>query len=800
MHASNPSETERPRSASPEAGIGARVLRKEDARHLRGAGVFVADMALPGTLEAALVRSPVAHAAIRGIRRPADALVFTAEDLAALAPLLPDHAPPTAQRAPFPVLASGRVRFVGEPVAIALAETRARAEDLAESVEVDFDELPVAIDTRRALAPDAPLLHAGWRGNKVDEFVLDAGWPAGEGPPHHARLSVSREYRMARQSMNPMEGKACLAVLDERLDQLLLYSSTQVPHLVREAVCEVLRLGRNRLRVVAPDVGGGFGYKSIVQAEEILVAWLALKLRRPVRWLEDRREHLIAAANTREQIYRVTAHADARGRVLALEADIDIDAGAYSVYPFTNLLDAGMAVGNMTGPYDIARYRGRARAVATNKPPVAPYRGVARPGACFAIEQLFDALARELGREPWEIRLENLVDVSAMPYTTVTGKTYDSGDYREALRRAVDGIEAAAIRRRQARPADPSRRIGVGVACFVELTGHSPRAAGDWRLPVRPGPEPAHVRMSADGSLEIRIGLQSHGQGMETTMAQVAHEVLGIDLAQITVLHGDTGTSGFSTGTYASRGMVVGAGAVAGACRLLAERLRRLGAALLSCPYEATSLHAAGVAGPQGSLGFDEIARRWHADPASFGPAGAECGSLECGYGYEMPGGQGAFTYGAHAATVEVDIETGTVRLLDYLVVEDCGTAVNPLIVDGQVIGGVVQGIGSALYEETVYDEAGQPRGSTLIDYLLPGAGDVPFVRIDHLVHVSPHTEFGIKGVGEGGAIPSASAVCSAVNDALREFGVELRELPMSPERILGALMNAAHAMKAAAA
>ncbi|AZG11445.1 xanthine dehydrogenase family protein molybdopterin-binding subunit [Pigmentiphaga sp. H8] len=775
-----------------QEGIGASVIRKEDARHLHGRGQFVGDIALPGMLDAAIVRSPAAHARLRGVRRPAGSLIFTAGDLA-LPDIMAPHLPPAARQAAMPVLAKDRVRYVGEPVAVALAPTRARAEDLAETVELDLDPLPVAMSVEQAAAEGAAVLHDGWPGNQIHEFRFCSGQD-GALPGHLAQAPIKVEgvYRMARQSMNPMEGKGCLAYWDDRQDQLILHTSTQIPHLIRDGVSDVLGLPRSQLRVIAPDVGGGFGYKSILQAEEVLVCWLARRLRRPVRWLEDRREHLIAAANTREQLYRVTAYADRDGRLLGVDADIAIDAGAYSVYPFTNLLDAGMAAGAIPGPYDIPWYRSRSRALATNKPPVAPYRGVARPGACFAIEQALDAVARQAGRPAWEVRLANLIPAQAMPYTTLNGRVYDSGDYPEALRRAVHAIRPRARQAAEsmaAREHAASHRIGVGVACFVELTGHGMRAAHDWKLPVRPAPEPATVRLNADGTLEVRLGLQSHGQGMETTMAQVAHEILGLPLDAVRVLHGDTGLSAFSTGTYASRGMVMGGGAVAGACRELARRLQRLGAVLLDCDAEDVAVAHGRIQGPSASLTLAQVARIWHEDCGAFGNP-AEPASLEVTHGYELPG-EGAFSYGAHAAVVDVDLETGYVRVVDYLVVEDCGVAVNPMIVDGQVMGGVVQGIGSALYEESLYDAAGQPQASTLVDYLLPSAGDVPFVHVDHLHHPSPFTEFGMKGVGEGGAIPSASVVCSAVNDALGGEGACLSELPLSPARVLRALADA---------
>ncbi|MGE3922038.1 MAG: xanthine dehydrogenase family protein molybdopterin-binding subunit [Lautropia sp.] len=746
---------------------------------------------MPGVLEMAVVRSAVAHARLLAVGKP-EGLVFCAEDLQGVSCLVPDNTPPGARTAPFPYLARDKLRFVGEPVAVALASTRALAEDLAERVEVETEVLPAVIDIGRARASADVRVHEEWPDNIVQELALDCGGDAARAACEAAPVRVMRTFTTARQSMNPMEGKACLAVWDARVQELVLYSSTQVPHMVRDAVAEALGMRQSQLRVIAPDVGGGFGYKCILQAEEVLVAWLAMRLQRPVRWVEDRREHLVAAANAREQQFTVTAFADSRGVLLGLEADITVDAGAWSVVPFTNMLDAGMALGNMTGPYRIPCYRGRSRAVVTNKPPVAPYRGVARPGACFAIEQLLDAVAREVGREPWAVRLDNLVPAADMPWLSVTGKTYDSGDYPQALTRALAMIDVEAVRRAQQQPQTTGKRLGVGVAFFVELTGHSPKAAHDWRLPVRAASEPATVALTGDGTIEVRIGLQSHGQSMETTMAQVVCEVLGVAIEDVTVLHGDTGRSGYSSGTYASRGMVAGAGAIAGASRLLAGRLARLGARMMQCAADEVRVAGGRVHGPGHQLSFGEIARRYHVDYGSFaGVLGPEEDSLEATYGYAMSAGSGAYTYGAHAALVEVDIRSGSTKLLDYVVVEDCGTPVNPMVVDGQIIGGVVQGIGTALYEESCFDAVGQPVGATLADYLLPGASDVPFIRIDHMVSPSPWTEFGVKGVGEGGAIPSGSVVCSAVNDALREWGVVLTGTPLTPRKVLGELLKA---------
>ncbi len=772
------------------SGIGSRVLRTEDDRHLGGQARFVGDIQLPGLLEVALYRSPVAHATIRSLDIPAphrDA-VFTADSLGTALPMLPANPLPEARSAPYPVLAIDRVRFVGEPIAACIAPTRAQAEDIAQSLQVAFDPLAAVTDARSALAPQAPLVHADWGSNLIAELKLEAGDDAAREAMNSAPVVIEREYAMSRQTAHPMEGKGCLAQWDSGTRQLILYTSTQIPHLVRDQLAISLALNRSQIRVIAPDVGGGFGFKSIVQPEEVLVSWLAIHLQRPVRWCEDRREHLVAGANTREHRYRIAACADRRGRLLGIRAEVLIDAGAYAVVPFTNTLDAGMAVGNLSGPYRVAAYSAVSRAVATHKPPAAPYRGVARPGACFALELLIDELAREVGREPWAVRLDNLPQPDDMPFKTVTGKTLDSGDYPQALRRAQQLIESR--RRPCTNDSNGVLREGTAVVCYTELTGHGTAAARRWRLPVPVAAEPACVQLEPDGSLEIRIGMQSHGQGMETTMAQVAHEILGVPIERIRVMHGDTALTPHSTGTYASRAMVMAGGAVAGACQQLRTNLLALAGTLLHC--EASTLKLAGgvVSNEAGSsiLPLMEIARAWQERPDLFE---RDRPALAVTH-YHSPASEfGAFSYGAHAARVAVDTDTGHVTVIDYVVVEDCGTRVNPMIVEGQVIGGVVQGIGSALFEESPYSADGQPLASTLLDYLLPAAGDVPAIHIEHLEHPSPFTEFGIKGAGEGGAIPSAAVVVAAINDALHPLGAVVRQSPATPRRILSALLEA---------
>jgi carbon-monoxide dehydrogenase large subunit len=777
-------------------GIGARLLRKEDDRHLQGRGRFVGDMAPAGMKEVAFVRSPVAHARIRRIVKPkgAEDRVFTFADLTGVKLIRAISKLPTYKPSDYPVLATGKVRFVGEPIALCVGDTRAEAEDLAQEVVVDFEDLPPVADMLKARQPGSALVHEQWGSNIALETWRDDDI---DSVAAKAAFKVTQECRMARQAMVPMEGKGVLAEWDERQGQLIVYTSTQVPHLIRSGLAEHLGMEERQVRVIAPDVGGGFGFKCVLQPEEVAVCWLARKTRSPIRYLEDRREHLTAAANAREHHYIVTAYTDQRGKILALDAVVHVDVGAYSVWPFTSCLEAAQAGGNLPGPYIIPAYRVHTYTMATNKPPLSPYRGVARPSVCFAMDLTIDAIARTVGREPYEVRLENLVPASAMPYTNITKKFFDSGDYPESLKRAAKLIGFEAIRERQKKPEPDGRLIGVGFATYTEQTAHGTSVFSAWGIPLVPGFEQAMVRLMPDGGLEVRVGVQSHGQGMETTLAQIASEVLTIDPAHISVTHGDTGLTPFSTGTYASRSIVMAGGAVSCASKILIERIMRIGAHLMQVGQADVRVADGRVVGPKSSVDFREIGRVWYKNPEEL-PANVDMGGVEVTTGYRPNPDTGTFAYSSHAVVVTLDPDTGVVELLDYVVVEDCGTMVNPMIVDGQTYGGVAQGIGTALYEEVPYDSEGQPLASTFLDYLLPGATDVPSIRTDHTVSPSPHTEFGIKGMGEGGAIAPPASIANAINDALRPLGAEVNRTPMSPKRVLTAIL-AAKARKSAA-
>ncbi|MBV8912893.1 MAG: xanthine dehydrogenase family protein [Acetobacteraceae bacterium] len=746
-------------------------------------------MQVPGMLEAAFLRSPVAHGQIRSVEIPPElrSKVFLAADLPPLKPIVADSAAKGFKHSEYPPVAVGKVRFVGEIIAICVAPTRAEAEDIAGACIVEFDELPAVWDLEVALAPDASRVHEGWADNVFVETRIAAGdLAAAKASATHV---VKRQLRMGRHAGVPMEGRGVLAHYDRRLDELVVWSSTQFPHVIRTILAQSLGMAESKLRVVAPDVGGGFGVKNNFNPEELAIAALSKKLGRPVKWVEDRREHLLASPHAREHRYDLAAYADDSGRILALEAEVVVDAGAYSVWPWTASMEAGMAAGILTGPYDIPVYHGRAITVCTNKSPLGPYRGVGRSGGCFAIETLIDEVAARVGRPPEHVRIENMVPPSAMPYRSATGKIYDSGDYPECARRAVAALDPEAVRARQLAGERDGRLIGLGVASYTEQSAHG---TAEWvarGLPVVFGYEPALARFTPDGKLILLVGIQNHGQGLETTLAQVAHQELAIPVGDVVVRHGDSSLSPYGMGTFASRSMTMAGGAVSRACSILAEKVKRIGAALLQAPPGEVSLAEGRVWFGVQSVGFAEICEAAFLHPERL-PAGEDPG-LEANAVYEPGRSTGAFSYATHACTVAVDPGTGLVEILDYVVCHDCGTMVNPLLVEAQVVGGIAQGLGTALYEEIPYDENGQPLASTFLDYVLPGFTEVPDVRVLHMETPSPHTRFGIKGMGEGGAIAPPAAVVNAINDALRPLRARIDQTPATPDRILEAIASA---------
>jgi carbon-monoxide dehydrogenase large subunit len=768
-------------------GVGARLPRKEDRRFLRGEGEYVGNIRLPGMLEVAFVRSPMAHAKIIRISKSSDS-VFTAEDLNDVKAIRAVSSLKGFKVSEQPILAKDKVRQVGELVAMCVAATRAEAEDLADATEVELEELPAVVDMLEARTKPPALVHEHWGDNVFLESMVDDDIASVEKIAH---VKIKRSIRTARQHMSPMEGRGVVCEWNKRLGQLVMHSAAQMPHINRAGLAECLGLDQGSIRVIAPDVGGGFGYKGILLPEEVALAWLCRKLGRPVRWIEDRREQLSAGANCREHHYDVTMYADAKGKILGIDCEATVDSGAYSSYPFSACLEGAQVSSILPGPYKMARYRCRTWSVATNKAPILPYRGVARTGVCFALELMVDAVARELKLEPHEVRLANLVQPGEMPYNNITKKHFDSGDYPEAVRRAAKMIDVQQVRKLQQQNKNNTKKIGVGFSIYCEQAAHGTSVYYGWGIPMVPGHEQCSARLSPDGVLELRIGAHSHGQGMETTLAQVANSVLGIDPENVRLVHGDTGVTPYSTGTWGSRSMVMSGGAVAAACDVIAGRIKAIASKLMEVASSDLVLEdgEVRVEGTDRRKSLREIAHVWYRQPQLL-PPDVDPAGLEATAGYKAKVDTGTFSYACHAAKVAVDTETGHVEILDYVIVEDGGTLVNPMIVDGQVFGGTAQGVGTALYEEMPFDAQGQPLATTLADYLLPSATEVPSIRLDHMETPSPYTRFGQKGIGEGGAIAPPAAIANAVNDALAPLGVEITESPLTPRRIAEAVLN----------
>jgi aerobic carbon-monoxide dehydrogenase large subunit len=779
-----------------EQGVGARHLRKEDDRLMRGRGEFVADIRLAGVQDVAFVRSPLAHARIRGISIPPQykASVFTAADLERVKPIRAVSGLPGFKISEQPVLATAKVRHVGELVAMCVARTRAEAEDIAASVELNLEELPAIYDMLQAREKTSALVHEHWGDNVFLETFVDVKIDKAFDAP----IKVTREIRTARQSMAPLEGRGVVASWSSRLEQLTVYTAAQMPHINRTGLSECLGLDHGNIRVISPDVGGGFGYKGILLPEEVCLSWLAMHRGHPVRWIEDRREHLSAGANCREHHYLITGYADRDGRLRGIDCEATVDSGAYSSYPFSACLEAAQIASILPGPYDFEGYRCKTWSVATNKCPILPYRGVARTGVCFAIELVLDAIAREAGLEPHEVRFKNLVRPEQMPFDNITRKHFDSGDYPEALRRALANFDLPALRARQAKGEPDGRLLGFGLSIYCEQGAHGTSVYAGWGIPMVPGHEQATARVTPDGGLELRVGVHSHGQGLETTLAQVAFEILGIDTAKIKVILGDTAVTPYSTGTWGSRCMVMAGGAVASACREIESRARQIGASLLQIKAEDVKFSDGKVISATSDVSMQDIARAWYLRPQDL-PMDVHRGGLEATVGYKPERDSGTFSYAAHAVTVAVDPELGDVEILDYVVVEDGGKLVNPMVVEGQIYGGLAQGIGTALYEEMPFDSNGQPLATTFADYLLPGPTEIPEPRLHHIETLAPYTEFGVKGIGEGGAIAPPAAIANAVNDALKGLGAELLCSPITPRRVLEAIAAAQLSRSAAA-
>jgi len=779
--------------------IGASVRRVEDARLLQGQGRFVADLTLSRVLHVAFLRSPHAHARLVSVdTRPARTLpgvaaCITGDEIATHArPIRAESKMAGYHATEFPPLARGKVRFVGEAVVAVLAESRYVAEDALEAVDVRYAALPVVATPETAMAGDAPLVHEAAGSN----VLLSRAFVRGDADAAMAGAAVvvGDRFRFHRHAGVTLENRACLADWNTGAGELTLWSSTQIPGLLREALAELLDLPAHRLRVVAPDVGGGFGVKSALYPEEVAVCALARLTGRPVKWVGDRREDLLTSTQGWDETIDAELAVDADGTIHALRARVVADVGAYSIHPWTASIEVVQVISFLPGPYRVPHYRGEAWGVATNKAPMGPYRGVGRPVSTFVTEALVDRAARRLGMDPVALRLRNLIRPDELPYRSPSGVVWDSGSFVESLERARDVVAYEHVRAAQRDPRRAGPYVGVGVACYVELTGVGSAIPASPGAAINTGTEGATVRVDPSGTVTASFGLACQGQGHETTLAQVVAAELGARLEDVRVVSGDTAAGPAGTGTYASRSAVIGGGAAILAARALREKALAIGAHLLEVSADDLTLadSRATVRGaPDRALSLREIARAAYAGAKRL-PAGMEPG-LEATRFYDPY--FGTASNATHIAVVEVDPETCGVVVRRFVVVEDCGRIINPLIVEGQAIGGVAQGVGAALLEEIVYDGDGQLLTGSLMDYLVPTAAELPPVEVVHLERPSPTTLGGFKGVGEGGTIGAPAAVANAIADALKPLGIELSELPVTPDRLFRLLSRPRQAL-----
>jgi carbon-monoxide dehydrogenase large subunit len=776
--------------------VGQALKRKEDPRMITGRGYYTEDIQLPGMLHAAIVRSPEAHAAIESIdtsaarQRSGVVAVLTGEDLAGdfAGPLAMVWAPPGVEmRTPehWPVK-RGEVKHVGDPVAVVVATSRAAAFDAAEDVFVEYAPKPVVVDPEQALEDGAPLVWESFGTNKTHEWAVAGGdFDAAQA---EAEVTVEARYVNHRTSGAPIEPRCSVA--ESRGDKLTLYSTTQIPHIARFVLSGMLGIAEDKLRVVAPDVGGGFGAKLQVYAEEALVLALAKRLGRPVKWTETRSEHMTTSHHGRDQVNYITLTAKRDGTVTGCRARIIADLGAYQqlLTPFIPTL--GFPV--MGGCYAIPSIDIQITGVFTNKMPTDAIRGAGRPEATYWIELTMDKLARELDMDPLELRRRNFIRKEQFPFETALGIVYDSGDYDGTLDKLLQSFDLDAFRAEQASLRQQGIYRGVGFSTWVEVCGLAPsRAVGPQGVGLQAAfYESANVRVTPSGSAIVYSGISPHGQGLDTSFAQIAGDILGIDPQNVEILHGDTDQGAWGWDTYGSRSLSVGGEALARAARKVQDKAKRICAALLEAAPEDIEL-ADGkyqVRGsPDKSMTMAEISGAAHIPPNEL-PTDIEPGLEESSF-YDPE--NFVFPFGAHACVVDVDAETGKVTVVRYLAVDDCGPAINPMLIDGQVHGGIVHAIGQALYEQVVYDEDGQLVTGTFVDYALPTAAEVPHFETARTETPSPTNSLGVKGIGEAGTIAATPAVAAAVLDALRPLGVESLDIPHTPMRVYEAIQAA---------
>ncbi|MEF9501586.1 xanthine dehydrogenase family protein molybdopterin-binding subunit [Burkholderia sp. 1B3(2022)] len=767
--------------------VGQPVRRFEDARLLTGLGRYVDDRPAGNALHLAIVRSDQAHARIRAVR--ADAArgmegvfgIYAWVDLAGLVkPAVAVSRMADYQPTPIHALADGVVHFVGEPVIAVLADSRYLAEDARDAIEIEYEPLPVETDAEAAAQPGAPLLHEGLTSNVLVErrFVrgqIDEAFA-------NAPVTVGGRFRFHRKMPTAMEPRTYIAEVDPGRDALTLYTSSQIPGIVRDAMADLLDMPGNRLTVIAPDVGGGFGGKTSVYQEEMLVCVLARKVGRPVRWSGDRLEDMLSTSQAFDERVDAELALDSDGRILGLRAEVIGDVGAYSIYPWTAGIEPVQVISFLPGPYRVPAYQGHVRGVTTPKAPTGPYRGVGRPTSTFAMERLMDLAAKRLGVDPTELRLRNLVRPEEFPYRTPVGIVWDQSAFIEGLEAAKERFDYSAARQAQAQARAEGRWVGIGVACYAELSGIGSRISASPGMPINTGTDTCVIQLDSTGAVTASFGCASHGQGHETTLAQVLADELGARIEDLRVITGNSAAVPHGTGSYASRTAVISSGAGMLAARELRARMLRVAGHLLDVSPEDLDVveSVIRVRWRDARLTFAELAKALY---SQMGRVPLEFREDLCVSRVYDPV-VGTTSSSTHLVQVEIDPDTYGVHVQRYVIAEDCGRVINPLIVAGQTRGAVAQGIGAALLEEVVYDADGQLLTASLVDYLLPSAPEVPTLDLVHLEKLAPNTLGGFRGMGEGGTIGSPAAIANAIADALSPLNVDISELPVTPERL----------------
>jgi aerobic carbon-monoxide dehydrogenase large subunit len=771
--------------------VGSRIKRREDPRLIMGRGTYVDDIQLPRMTYAAILRSPYAHARIRSINvdkakaLPGVVAVMTGADLQG------KNVPcgwtlPDIKVAPHPALAVGKVRYTGDAVAAVVAEERYIARDALDLIEVDFEPLPVVVDAEQAIQPGAPQLHDEVPNNTT--FVWKVGGGDIDKAFREAEVVVKERIVNQRLIPNAIEPRGMVAQYTPGSGDLILWTATQIPHLVRLLLSMVIGIPEHKVRVIAPEVGGGFGSKLYLYPEEVIVATLAKMTGRPVKWIEERRENYVATTHGRDQVQYVEVAANRDGTITGLRVKSIANMGAYlsTFAPGIPTILFGLM---LAGNYRIPNIACEVTGVHTNTTLVDAYRGAGRPEATYLVERAVDLTARELGMDPAEIRRRNFVPANAFPHTTATGVTYDSGNYQPTLDKALEIAGYQQLRQEQERSRQEGKYLGIGVVTYVEICGMAPSqvlgavgaGAGGW--------ESATVRVHPTGKVTLYSGASSHGQGHETAFAQIVGDGLGIPLEDVEVVHGDTAQVQFGIGTFGSRSAAVGGMAAVMSVNKVEEKAKKIAAFLLEAA-EADLVFEGGKFFVKGTPGRDVSIQQVafaayvpHKYPTGLEP-GLEATSFYDPSNFTWP-------FGTHVAVVEVDPETGVIKLRRYVAVDDCGRVINPLLVDGQIHGGLAQGIAQALYEEAVYDENGQLVSGSLMDYAVPKADDLVNFELDRTETPSPVNALGVKGIGEAGTIASSAAIVNAVVDALAPLGVKHLDMPLKPERVWQAIQQA---------